>query len=51
MSFIFQRPLPMEAEAFAALHVPCWRESYAGILPQALMASFSTKTVCALQRR
>ena len=39
----FRRPRPDEAEAFAALHVQCWREAYPAILPAKLMATFSTE--------
>ena len=39
----YRKPLPEEAEAFAALHVQCWREAYATYLPPQLMASFSTE--------
>ena len=40
----YRRPTFDEAEAFAALHVQCWREAYAEIVPPALLATFSTKT-------
>jgi ribosomal protein S18 acetylase RimI-like enzyme len=40
---IYRRPLPHEAEVMAALHVQCWREAYAEILPDKLMASFSVQ--------
>ena len=39
----FRRPERKEAEAFAALHVQCWREAYPAILPAKLMATFSTE--------
>ena len=39
----YRKPQPEEAEAFAALHVQCWREAYAEILPAELMATFSTE--------
>ena len=39
----YRRPRPDEAEAFAALHVQCWRESYVAFLPPELMASFSVE--------
>ncbi len=39
----FRHPRPDEAEAFAALHVQCWREAYTAILPAKLMATFSTE--------
>jgi ribosomal protein S18 acetylase RimI-like enzyme len=42
MEITYRKPVPDEAEAFAALHVRCWRESLAGILPPELMANFST---------
>ena len=42
MEITYRKPMPEEAEAFAALHVQCWREAYAAILPPALMATFST---------
>ncbi len=38
-----RRPWPEEAEAFAALHVQCWREAYSAFVPAALMATFSTE--------
>jgi ribosomal protein S18 acetylase RimI-like enzyme len=41
---IYRRPTPHEAEAMAALHVQCWREAYAEILPAELMATFSDET-------
>jgi ribosomal protein S18 acetylase RimI-like enzyme len=37
----YRRPELIEAEAFAALHVQCWREAYAGIIPLLLLESFS----------
>ncbi|MDE2447318.1 MAG: GNAT family N-acetyltransferase [Alphaproteobacteria bacterium] len=37
----YRRPELIEAEAFAALHVQCWREAYAGIVPLALLESFT----------
>jgi ribosomal protein S18 acetylase RimI-like enzyme len=40
---IYRRPTPDEAEAMAALHVQCWREAYAEILPAALMNTFSVQ--------
>ena len=43
MQITYRKPEPHEAEAFAALHVQCWRECYPGILPAALMATFSTE--------
>ena len=43
MTITYRRPQPDEAEAFAALHVQCWRESYPAYLPPELMASFSTQ--------
>jgi ribosomal protein S18 acetylase RimI-like enzyme len=39
----YRKPKPDEAEAFAALHVQCWRECYPGILPPELMSTFSTQ--------
>ena len=39
----YRKPQPEEAEAFAALHVQCWREAYAEILPPELLATFSTE--------
>ena len=32
MEITYRKPGPHEAEAFAALHVQCWRECYPGIL-------------------
>jgi len=43
MEITYRKPEPDEAEAFATLHVQCWRECYPGILPAALMATFSTE--------
>ena len=43
MGLSYRRPLVAEAEIFAALHVQCWRESYAGIIPVELMATFSVE--------
>ena len=34
---IYRRPAPEEAEAFAALHVHCWQESYRGFVPNHLL--------------
>ena len=39
----YRKPRPDEAEAFAALHVQCWREAYPAYLPADLMATFSTE--------
>ncbi len=39
----FRRPQREEAEAFASLHVQCWREAYSAILPTELLATFSTE--------
>jgi ribosomal protein S18 acetylase RimI-like enzyme len=39
----YRRPQPDEAEALAALHVQCWREAYAAILPAELMATFTAE--------
>ena len=44
MTITYRTPRPDEAEAFAALHVQCWREAYADILPPQLLASFSTES-------
>jgi ribosomal protein S18 acetylase RimI-like enzyme len=41
---IYRRPTADEAPAMAALHVQCWREAYAEILPAELMATFSAAT-------
>lgn len=38
----YRKPKPDEAEAFAALHVQCWREAYTPILPLELVATFSS---------
>ena len=43
MEITYRKPEPDEAEAFAALHVQCWRECYSTILPAALVATFSTE--------
>ena len=37
MELVFRTPTLAEAPAFAALHVQCWREAYAGIVPKALL--------------
>jgi ribosomal protein S18 acetylase RimI-like enzyme len=34
----FRRPLPTEAAAMARLHVQCWQESYAEIMPAEVLA-------------
>jgi ribosomal protein S18 acetylase RimI-like enzyme len=39
----YRRPRLDEAETFAALHVQCWREAYAGFLPPELISTFSTE--------
>lgn len=39
----YRRPMPPEAQAFAALHVQCWREAYVNYLPPHLMESFSAE--------
>lgn len=39
----YRRPRLDEAEAFAALHVQCWREAYVGFVPPELMSTFSTE--------
>ena len=36
----YRRPTFDEAETMAALHVQCWKEAYAGIVPDELMAKF-----------
>jgi ribosomal protein S18 acetylase RimI-like enzyme len=33
----YRRPFPREAEAMAALHVRCWREAYAGLVPHEIL--------------
>ena len=40
---IYRRPEPHEAEGMASLHVQCWREAYAEILPAELLATFSAE--------
>jgi GNAT superfamily N-acetyltransferase len=37
---IFRQPDVCEAALMAELHVQCWREAYADILPQAVVESF-----------
>ena len=37
MTITYRKPKPEEAEAFAALHVQCWKESYRGIVPDLLL--------------
>lgn len=37
MTLSLRRPQPAEAEAMARLHIACWRESYAGIVPAAAL--------------
>ncbi len=39
----YRRPMPEEAQAFAALHVQCWREAYPPYVPADLLASFSAE--------
>lgn len=36
-----RRATPVDAPALAELHVACWREAYAGLLPQAMLAEIS----------
>lgn len=40
MTIIYRRPELHEAEALAAMHVQCWREAYAEMIPLELIASF-----------
>ncbi len=44
MTLEFRRPIFDEAEAMARLHVQCWREAYADILPVELINSFTDQT-------
>jgi ribosomal protein S18 acetylase RimI-like enzyme len=37
----FRRPIPDDAAALGALHVATWRETYAGLLPRALLDALS----------
>jgi ribosomal protein S18 acetylase RimI-like enzyme len=37
VTLIYRRPTRDEAEAMAALHVQCWREAYANIVPNSLL--------------
>jgi ribosomal protein S18 acetylase RimI-like enzyme len=41
---IYRRPSLDEAEVMAALHVQCWQEAYANIVPQTLMLKFGILT-------
>ena len=41
---IYRRPNVDEAQAMATLHVRCWREAYADILPSELVNSFNDQT-------
>jgi GNAT superfamily N-acetyltransferase len=41
----YRRPHLDEAEAMAALHVQCWREAYATIIPQEVIAKFDVAAV------
>ena len=56
MSFDLRQAVPDDSEAVAALHVACWRETYRGLLPDALIdgMNVSDRTVQwqrALERR
>lgn len=44
MTLEFRRPKSDEAGAMAALHVQCWREAYANILPEQLLSTFTDET-------
>ena len=39
MSFTLHRPALEEAEVMASLHIRCWREAYAGIVPKEALAA------------
>ncbi len=38
------RPSLEEAEAFASLHVACWRETYGGLVPDAVIGKATAET-------
>jgi len=42
VSVSFAAPSPDDVAALAALHVACWRETYAGILPTEILDGLST---------
>ena len=44
---VLRRPDPAEAETLARLHIRCWREAYAGIVPEEVLAAadLSARTV------
>ena len=48
MTIRLARPLPHEAGDLAALHVACWREAYAGIVPQEILAPATASTRLAM---
>lgn len=39
MSIALRRPVIEEAEAIARLHIACWQEAYAGIVPAEVLAT------------
>ncbi|WP_062115208.1 GNAT family N-acetyltransferase [Aureimonas sp. AU40] len=50
-SFSLRPATPEDAEAIAALHVASWRETYAGLLPEAMLAELSVESRAELWRR
>lgn len=40
----YGRPDPSEAEAFAALHVTCWKEAYRGLVPDRILDAATVET-------
>lgn len=46
----FRAAIPQDAEALGALHVACWRETYAGLLPAAILADLSAAARAAMWR-
>ena len=47
----FREARPGDAAAIGALHVASWRETYAGLLPDAMLAALSAETRTAMWRR
>lgn len=41
MSIAYDEPTPADAEEIARVHVRCWQESYAGLLPDAFLKNLS----------
>ena len=47
----FRRAVPGDAPALGALHVASWRETYAGILPEDMLAALSAESRAAMWER